>query len=179
MQTYVTYDPATGTLTGAFIQEPPEVHLDCMIEVEPEVHAAWTSYQVNDARNGVELLIPYAPDVVALKVVKNAEINAWRATANLSTFLHEDKEIACDELSRSDIDGVANHIALFGEFPAGFPGGWKATDNTMIPLANVDAFRAMFASMTAQGTENFNHAQELKARLAAAGTPEEIEAIQW
>ena len=67
-----------------------------------------------------------------------------------------------------------HNIALFGEFPAGFPGGWKATDNTVIPLADVDAFRAMYASMTAQGTENFNHSQDLKAQLAFAKTPEEI-----
>jgi hypothetical protein len=37
----------------------------------------------------------------------------------------------------------------------------------------------MYTSMTAQGTENFNHAQALKALLAAAGTPEEIAAIEW
>jgi hypothetical protein len=56
---------------------------------------------------------------------------------------------------------------------------WKATDNTFIELADVDAFKDMYTSMTAQGTENFNHAQALKALLAAAGTPEEIAAIEW
>lgn len=120
-----------------------------------------------------------APDVEELRAAKNAEINAARAAANLSTFPHEGKQFACDSLSRSDIDGVANHIALFNSFPEGFPGGWKAFDNTMIPLVDVDAFRAMYASMTAQGAENFNHSQELKAALAAASTPEEIAVIQW
>ena len=115
----------------------------------------------------------------ALKAAKNEQINACRAEANQATFPHAGKLIACDALSRSDIDGVANNIALFGVFPDGFPGAWKATDNTMIPLDDVDAFRAMYASMTAQGTENFNHAQALKAQLAAASTPEEVAAIQW
>ena len=110
---------------------------------------------------------------------KRAEIDQQRAAANASTFPHGGKQIACDALSRSDIDGVANHIALFGDFPDGWPGGWKATDKTMLPLADVDAFRAMYASMTAQGTENFNHSQDLKAQLAAASTPEEIAAIAW
>ena len=139
--------------------------------------------------NGVER--PATPEEVAeiaalqasglaqQKAAKNDQINAWRAAANLSTFPHSGKHIACDELSRSDIDGVANNIALFGEFPDGFPGGWKATDNSVIPLPNVDAFRAMYASMTAQGTENFNHSQTLKVQLAAASTPEEVAAIQW
>jgi len=121
----------------------------------------------------------FGVDLMGLIASKNTEINAWRAAANLSMFPHAGKHIACDELSRSDIDGVANNIALFGEFPAGFPGAWRATDNTMIPLPDVDAFRAMYASMTAQGTENFNHSQELKAQLAAASTPDEIAAIQW
>lgn len=119
------------------------------------------------------------PNLDVLRAEKNAEIDNWRARANMSSFVHGDKRIACDQLSRSDIDGVASHIALFGAFPEGFPGGWKATDKTMLPLADVDAFRAMYHSMTAQGTENFNHSQELKAALAAASTPEEIAAIHW
>ena len=120
-----------------------------------------------------------APNIDELKAYKNEEINAWRAAANASTFPHGGKLIACDTLSRSDIDGVASNILLFGVFPDGFPGGWKATDNTMIPMPDVDALRAMYASMTAQGAENFNHAQELKVQLAAASTPEEIAAIEW
>lgn len=120
-----------------------------------------------------------APDLAELRAVKNADIDAWRAAANASTFPHAGKQIACDALSRSDLDGVAHHIALFGAFPDGFPGGWKATDKTMLPLADVDAFRAMYASMTAQGADNFNHSQALKAALAVASTPEEIAAIRW
>jgi hypothetical protein len=115
----------------------------------------------------------------SIKASKNEEINAWRAAANLSTFPHAGKLIACDSLSRSDLDGVANAIALSGSFPTGFPGAWKATDNSMIPLADLDAFRALYASMTAQGTANFNHAQALKTQLASASTPEEVAAIVW
>jgi hypothetical protein len=135
---------------------------------------------IGDAWDGGNFTALSAPvELAALKAAKNEEINAWRAAANFSTFPHAGKQIACDALSRSDIDGVANNIALSGGFPAGFPMAWKATDNTFIQLADVDAFRAMYASMTAQGTANFNHAQDLKARLAAASTPEEIAAIEW
>jgi len=120
-----------------------------------------------------------APNIDTMRIEKNAEIDQWRAEANASAFPHGGKLVACDPLSRSDLDGVAHHIALFAAFPEGFPGGWKATDKTMLPLADADAFRAMYASMTAQGAENFNHSQELKARLSAASTPEEIAAIAW
>jgi len=114
-----------------------------------------------------------------LRATKNLEINAARAAANLSTFPHAGWRFACDALSRSDIDGVANHVALFGAFPKGFLGGWKAVDNTMMPMPDVDAFRAMYASMTAQGAENFMRSQSLKAQLENASTPEEIAAITW
>jgi hypothetical protein len=175
---YVTFLP-DGSLDGGYLQVPPEEHAGRMIATDDDVRLAWVLYRANDARDGVEVKPPSPIDLAALKVAKNDEINAWRAAANLSTFPHAGKEIACDALSRSDIDGVANNIALFGVFPEGFPGGWKATDNTMIPLADVDAFRAMYASMTRQGTENFNHAQTLKAQLAAASTPDEVAAIVW
>jgi hypothetical protein len=87
--------------------------------------------------------------------------------------------IACDALSRSDIDAVAGSISLNGAFPAGFPGAWKAIDNTYIVLANVDAFKAMYASMTNQGTINFGQSQALKTALAAATTVQEVNAIAW
>lgn len=54
---YVTYDPATGALTGSYTaQEPAEGEV--FIEVTPEQQAAWTLYRVNDARDGLELLPP-------------------------------------------------------------------------------------------------------------------------
>jgi hypothetical protein len=175
---YVTYT-VDGTLDGCYLQVPPEEHVERMIEIDEEQAATWVNFRANEARDGLEVNPPIAADLVALKAAKNEQINASRASANLSTFPHAGKQIACDALSRSDIDGVANNIALFGEFPDGFPGGWKATDNTMIPLVDVNAFRAMYASMTAQGTANFNHAQALKAQLAAASTPDDVDAIEW
>jgi len=119
------------------------------------------------------------PTLDELRAAKNAEINAWRASANLSTFPYAGKLFSCDTVSRSDIDGVANHIGLFGTFPDGFPGAWRALDNSMHPLPDVDAFRALFAGMAAQGTENFNYSQRLKAQLDLATTSEEIAAIVW
>lgn len=134
----------------------------------------WTVREMNEAE-----LAAAAAAIERLRDEKRAQIDHWRAEANASTFPHGGKQIACDALSRSDIDGVANHIALFGDFPEGWPGGWKATDKTMLPLADVDAFRTMYASMTAEGTSNFNHSQNLKAELALAKTQDEIAAIQW
>lgn len=122
---------------------------------------------------------PTDSDIATLKAAKNIQINKWREQANFTSFPFQGKQIACDTLSRSDIDGVANNIALFGAFPDGFPNAWKAIDNTFIPLVDTDAFKAMYAAMTAQGAANFSHAQQLKTALAEAITREDIEAIIW
>lgn len=117
--------------------------------------------------------------LASAKTAKNMQINLWRGSANQSSFTHAGKQIACDALSRSDIDAVAGSIALTGTFPAGFPGAWKATDNSYVMLPDVEAFKAMYASMTLQGTLNFGHSQDLKATLAAATTIEQVNAIAW
>lgn len=113
------------------------------------------------------------------KAAKNAQINEWRLEATFTTFTHAGKVISCDQLSRSDIDGTNGHVSLLGSFPSGWPGGWKAIDNTYTPITTVEEWKDFYSSLTAQGTANFNHAQALKAQLAAATTLEEVEAITW
>lgn len=114
-----------------------------------------------------------------LKTAKNLQINEWRSQANRSTFPYAGKVIACDELSRSDIDAVAGSVAMNNAFPAGFPNAWKATDNSYISLPDIAAFKAMYNAMTLQGTLNFAHSQQLKTALASAQTAQEIDAIKW
>lgn len=120
-----------------------------------------------------------APTLLSLVSAKNAEINAARAAANTSTFAHGGKTFSCDQLSRSDIDGVNGYVALYGALPPGFPGAWKAVDNTYLPIADVEAWKVFYTAMVAQGAANFAHAQELKALLAASTTPETVAAIVW
>lgn len=118
-------------------------------------------------------------ELAPLREAKNAEINAARLAANRHAFTHGGKSFACDELSRSDIDGTNGFVALYGVLPPGWVGGWKAIDNTYLPIATVDEWKAFYAAMFAAGSENFAHAQALKNLLAAATTAEEISAITW
>lgn len=122
---------------------------------------------------------PPPPALDALKAEKNAEINAARLAANFSTFAHGGKQFACDQLSRSDIDGTNGFVSLYGTLPPGWPGGWKAIDNSYAPIATVTDWKAFYASMFAAGNANFAHAQALKALLAAAATADEVAAIHW
>lgn len=123
---------------------------------------------------------PVTPEVLAeLKSQKNEQINRARLKANRTTFTHGGKDFACDELSRSDIDGINGYVSLVGDLPPGWPGGWKAADNTMFAIPDVPAWGAFYASMVAAGNANFAKAQVLKALLAAATTPEQVAAISW
>lgn len=110
---------------------------------------------------------------------KNEEINATRLAVNFTSFTHAGKEIACDQLSRSDIDGTNGYVALNGVLPVGWPGGWKAVDNSYVAISTVDDWKAFYASMFAQGNANFAKAQQLKAQLEEATTTAQIAAIQW
>lgn len=111
---------------------------------------------------------------------KNAEINAARWLANNTTFTYAGKQIAVDPLSRSDIDGTAMEILNNGALPAGWPGAWKAADNTYVVIADLNAWKDFYHSMYQQGLDNFVHSQALKAYMSdPARTIEEVEAIHW
>lgn len=115
----------------------------------------------------------------ALKMAKNEAINSWRLAANASTFPHLGHLISCDELARGDIESVATTIVLTGAFPPNFPNIWKSANNEYITVKTIEDFKAMYASMAAQGVLNFNRSEELKKRLRDASTPEAIDAIVW
>lgn len=162
---------APGSIPGDAIDVPIEAYHAAM--------ARPTGHTFDFIDGELVIVAPPALTLDELKAAKNAEINAARLKANGTTFPHAGKVFACDSLSRSDIDGVANHIGLFGAFPPDFPGGWKSVDNTMLPMATIDDFKAFYQSMTAQGAANFNHSQALKSQLAEATTKEEVHAIVW
>jgi len=139
-------------------------------------------YQLFDGTGNIIESIDYAAEVVdipSLKAQKNMQINAWRAEANSSSFSFGGKLIACDPLSRSDIDAVASSIALNGDYPSNFPMQWKATDNTYVELVDIDSFKALHGAMVSQGTANFVRSEQLKYALSLASTQAEIEAIVW
>jgi len=114
-----------------------------------------------------------------LKSLKNTEINAARLSANQTTFTYQGKQVACDPLSRSDIDGINGYVATRGEMPNNWIGGWKATDNSIILIPDVSTWNEFYDSMIAQGQANFAKSESLKAQLAEATTPEQVAAISW
>lgn len=166
-----------GVLQDVIITRPsivfPESYAAQFIEVSDDAETGW----VWDENMGT-FTAPRV-DILFSKIQKNAEINETRLEANFSTFQHLDKTFACDQLSRSDIDGTNGFVSLYGSLPPGWPGGWKAVDNTYISITSVNDWKAFYSSMFAQGNTNFLHAQALKTKLEQATTLQEVQDIAW
>lgn len=116
-----------------------------------------------------------------LKFQKRQEINSCRLSANYTSFVYQGKEIATDLLSRSDIDGTNAAIINSGQMPVPWVGGWKTTDNSIIPISTVEEWKAFYKAMYDRGIANFIKSQTLKAQLDSplCNTPELINAIVW
>jgi hypothetical protein len=114
-----------------------------------------------------------------LKEAKKAEITEARAKASQGEFTYEGKLISCDSLSRSDIDGTNGYVVSHNEFPGGWPGAWKAVDNSYVPITNVEAWKAFYSAMVTQGVANFIKSQTLKAQVDACTTKAQVSAINW
>jgi hypothetical protein len=111
------------------------------------------------------------------KVAKRAAINtAWLA-ANADTFLFEGAQISVNTKSRGDIDAINGYVAVMGELPRTWPGGWKGVNNTVVPIPDIQTWRRFYAAMVNTGTEYYAHAQDLKARVDAASTPDEVAGV--
>lgn len=134
--------------------------------------------RIGDLWDGEKFTTP-AVDLTAMKELKKSEINEARLAANFSTFPYSGKVFACDQLSRSDIDGTNGFVSLYGTLPPAWPGGWKAVDNTYISITTVQDWKDFYSSMFAQGNANFIHAQALKDKLQLATTAKEIQEITW
>lgn len=167
-----------GSLVGYDDTDPPDYDpiTQALAEAAPKrVNGVWTQQW---------LVTAHAPDQAAAnlagaKAAKNSQINAARMAANTSSFVHAGKSFACDALSRGDIDGANGFVAIYGAMPPGWPGGWKAIDNSYLEISTVGQWREFYAAMFAAGAANFAKSQTLKAQLDAATTSAEISAINW
>lgn len=176
MKTWISYDPSTGVIRQVSAGDTAPV-IDALETIEAAEPINPREWRVVDG--ALQPYTPPPPTLDQVKAAKNAEINAARLSANRGTFTFQGKEIACDELSRSDIDGANGIITLTGALPAGWPGGWKTVDNDYVAIPTVAVWTQFYAAMVAQGTANFTKAQTLKAQVAAATTAAEVEAVTW
>lgn len=109
----------------------------------------------------------------------NERINLGRERANFHFFPFRGKRIACDRLSRSDIDGTSMYIAQFGSFPEDWVGGWKAMDNSYVSLATLEDWKEFIKAIFDQGQINFKHAQALKEIMRTTRDLKVMSSLGW
>jgi len=115
----------------------------------------------------------------ASRARKVADINQARVSADGGYFEFGGKQIDTDLDSMRQINAVTNHVALMGDFPPGFPGAWKAVDNSYLPIPDVATWKEFISTMASKGVANFLRQQSLKADIAAASTMSAIDSIAW
>lgn len=121
----------------------------------------------------------YAVRLAQAKASRKADLNVWRVQADASYFEFAGKRIAVDDAAMRQILGTSATVALVGSFPEGWPGGWKAMDNSYVPIPDVDTWKELIREMGKQGATNFARQQQLKALVDEAVTLSEVEAITW
>lgn len=121
----------------------------------------------------------WTEDLQSVKARQKQLINASRVAANSSSFTYGGKTIACNPLSRSDIEAINGLILLGGGFPVGFNNEWKAIDNTYVPIPDIQAWADFYGAMVAFGIANFQKAQTKKAAIDAAITIQAVKAVVW
>ena len=164
--------PAPGfDSDNEYIEEGFPVDIDGQFYQTWEVKSKWASQEEADAANAERLAVA--------KAAKNLEINTERTRANDSWFMFLDSRIACDQLSRNDIQGVNGYVSNTGNLPDEWPSGWKHMDNGYVPIVNVDMWKMFYKAMVDQGMTNFQKAQALKQRVIEATTVQEVAAIKW
>ncbi len=120
-----------------------------------------------------------------LREFKRKKINQWREAANFAYFVYKGKRIACDRLSRSDIDGTNGEIIgltiIHNEprLPLNWIGKWKAIDNEYVDITTVVEWKEFYSAMFNCGTLNFAKAQYLKAIVESTGSLQDIMNITW
>jgi hypothetical protein len=116
-----------------------------------------------------------------LKLSKRAEITAARLAADSDHFTYQGKEIKTADKDMFDLLVADARISKCadGEMPPNWPGGWKAIDNTYLPITSKEAWNAFFIAAYDKGVINFLHSQQLKRQLDDVTTPEEMAAITW
>jgi hypothetical protein len=160
--------------TGVQNIDVPKYHK--LIDLQPELIDGtwWARYDVVSlSKEEIDGLLNEA------RVDINQRINEWREMANYSYFIFRGKRIACDRLSRSDIDGTGIFVATEGKLPDIWLGGWKAIDNSYVQITSVEDWREFIFAMYDQGQENFQHAQALKYLITLSTDVDFIRNLTW
>lgn len=113
------------------------------------------------------------------KASKRADLTLAREEADRTYFEFDGKRIKVDPASMVQITGITGHVALTDEYPQGWPGVWKAMDNSYVQLTTKAHWVAFIRAMANRGTANFIKQETLKAQVDACTRLSQVAAINW
>lgn len=140
-------------------------------------YANWVPY--NEDLIEALLLPTIAFNLETAKTKKSNELAYARARANVTSFTYNTKDYSATQTAQNDLNAIANYASLFNALPASFPNAWQAIDGTVIAIADVAAFKALYSAMVAQGSANFIKLQTLLNQVSQATTQAQLSAIVW
>lgn len=143
-----------------------------------DIETALVTVDGSPFQNG-QIVLDSTLSLDVMKTKKRLEINRARLAANLSSFKFQGKDISFDQLSQLDILSTNGEIALTGEMPAGWLGGWIAMDESFVPIDDVPTWTLFYKAMVNQGKANFLRSRQLKAAVNGAQTMEELNLVVW
>lgn len=121
----------------------------------------------------------YVDTLEDIKIKKQAAITAAYLLANVTSFTFQGKEIQANEHSMKQIYITDSGITRRGGLKPNWLGFWKTLDNSYVAIPDVATWNAFYDSIEETGTANYLKAQVKKARISAATTIEEVDAITW
>ncbi len=117
-----------------------------------------------------------APTLSDLKSDKRAEINTACLAAIDGGFEHDGHTFDSDERSKSNIIGTATGVTTGVPLPEGFT--WRTHDNQDVPMDGPGVI-ALGASLLQHISAQYALSWDLKARIDAAESPQDLDQISW
>jgi hypothetical protein len=140
---------------------------------------AWLIADAASPFQGGQLIADMSGTLDSLRARKTSEINAAWIRADSTEFTYADEQFRAGPDDVLRLNSINGYISLMNEMPPDWIGVWKTMADTFIALPDVEAWKPFFTAFVMKGVTNYLAAQDLKARLAAATTADEIAAINW
>ena len=160
--------------------EKSETYIETMTVGQFYESIGMTEQDVEQAYNGLWYLVGYAPTqpLDELKVLKRAEINQARDEAEQGGFEYMGKVFDSDQVSCIRMSSAAqamSAVAMSGETPTIT---WTCQDNSTIDLTPAELM-GLVVALAQHSNECHQKATELKAKIDACASKEELDAITW
>lgn len=142
------------------------------VEPRPEVQDG--HYLAVVGNSWVQIPVPVVE--VTLEQIKQealGKLKAWRNWKLEQPFVYEEVLFDADETARARL----SQAVVIGEVSGVFPPAWVAQDNSMFPIVDYSALKALGIAMSVEFSARYFEASTLREAIEAATSKAEVEAV--